>query len=87
MGWSSPLELYLRRIALARSITVQAGALRTKISPPLESVSACSTRSTDWSSVSRNRVIRGMVTRSGFPSSMSWRKSGITDPRLPITLP
>ena len=66
---------------------VQAGDLRTKISPPSACCIAWSTRPTDWSSVMRKRVISGTVSVSGSSFSICRLNSGMTEPRLPITLP
>ena len=73
--------------AVARSPSVDAGDFWMKMSPWLPCSKACSTRSTESSSDIIKRVIFGSVTVSGT-LRLSWlTKSGITEPREPITLP
>src|SRR5436309_1388941 len=73
--------------ATARSMTVHAGALRTKRSPGLAFANAYSTNSTDSVNDIRNRVILGSVTVIGRPALTCSTKSGTTDPREYRTFP
>ena len=66
---------------------MHAGALRTKRSPGCAWAKAYSTRSTDSSSDIRKRVMSGSVTVSGCPVRSCSTNTGITEPRLYITLP
>ncbi len=72
---------------MARSLTVHAGALRTKRSPGAELAMAYSTRSTASSSDMRNRVILGSVIVRGRPDLICSTKRGTTEPREYSTLP
>ena len=74
--------------AAARSVIVIERILGTKISPPRISSSDESTKSTPWSSVIQNRVIRGSVIGSSVApwATRRWN-SGATEPREPTTLP
>ena len=66
---------------------VQAGAFCTRISPLTPFWKANSTRSTASSRLIMNRVIRGSVMVMGFPALIWSIHSGITLPRLHMTLP
>ena len=64
-----------------------AGAFWMKRSPGSACPKAKSTRSTASSRFMRNRVMAGSVTVTGRPARIWSMNSGMTDPRLHMTLP
>ena len=73
-------------IASAMSVTRMLGIFGTYTSPPPIVDRQSSTNATAWSSVIQKRVMRSSVMVS-TPVSACALNSGITEPRLPTTLP
>ena len=73
--------------AVASVSIVAAGAFCTNRSPFSPWVKAKSTRSTASSSVIMKRVMFGSVSDSGLFALICSTKSGMTEPRLAMTLP
>ena len=63
------------------------GMRGTYSSPPCISSKESMTNCTAWGSVMKKRVIRRSVIGSDSPRLASRRNNGITEPRLPMTLP
>jgi hypothetical protein len=81
-------SLALGLTARATSVIRQDGMRDRNTSPPPPVSSARTTRSTLWSSVIQKRVMRLSVMGSeSAPSAVNRRKKGMTEPRLPTTLP
>ena len=74
-------------MACARSVTFIEGIRGTSSSPPCIRSKVSTTICTAWGRVMKKRVQRRSVIGSDSPASASLRKNGITEPRLPMTLP
>ena len=75
-------------IALAKSVILNDGILEINVSPPLASDNALITSFTPSSRLIQNLVILKSVIGSSFaPFLINSSKNGITEPRLPATLP
>ncbi len=89
IGMSVPTSRPDSRIIRSARSRIRTGSPMSsmKTSPPSANAAAWRTSCTASGMLMKKRVIRGSVTVTGPPSAIWRMKVGMTDPRLPSTLP